>query len=115
MLRGIERASAPRFPGQAAPGGSIVCLHANFSLRSQIVSEALPVLYLARHGETAWTLSGQHTSLTDLPLTEAALHQTDALARRLKGQRFSRVFTSPLQRAANTCERVVLGDFAEID
>jgi broad specificity phosphatase PhoE len=79
------------------------------------VSEGLPVLYLARHGETAWTRSGQHTSLTDLPLTEGGLHQADALGQRLKGQRFTRVFTSPLQRAADTCERAGFGDVAEID
>jgi broad specificity phosphatase PhoE len=79
------------------------------------VSEGLPVLYLARHGETAWTQSGQHTSLTDLPLTEAGQRQADSLGRRLKGQRFARVFTSPLQRAADTCERAGFGDVAEID
>ena len=79
------------------------------------MSEGLPVLYLARHGETAWSRSGQHTSLTDLPLTEAGLHQADALGRRLKGQRFARVFTSPLQRAADTCKRAGFEDVAEID
>lgn len=79
------------------------------------MSEGLPVLYLARHGETAWSRSGQHTSLTDLPLTEAGLHQADALGRRLKGQRFARVFTSPLQRAADTCKRAGFEDGAEID
>jgi probable phosphoglycerate mutase len=79
------------------------------------VSEELSVLYLARHGETAWSRSGQHTSLTDLPLTEAGLHQADALGRRLKGQRFARVFTSPLQRAADTCKRAGFEDVAEID
>src|SRR5499427_5173955 len=114
MLRGSST-SAPRFPGQAARGGSIVCLHANFSLRSQIVSEGLPVLYLARHGETAWSLSGQHTSLTDLPLTETGDRQADSLGRRLKDQRFAKVFTSPLQRAARTCERAGFGDIAQVD
>ena len=79
------------------------------------MSEGLPVLYLARHGETAWSRSGQHTSLTDLPLTKAGEHQADALGRRLKGQRFARVFTSPLQRAADTCKRAGFGDVAEID
>ena len=79
------------------------------------MSEGLPVLYLARHGETAWSRSGQHTSLTDLPLTEAGQRQADYLGRRLKGQRFARIFTSPLQRAADTCERAGFGDVAEID
>ena len=79
------------------------------------MSEELPVLYLARHGETAWSRSGQHTSLTDLPLTEAGQQQADALGRRLKGQRFARVFTSPLQRAADTCKRAGFEDVAEID
>src|SRR5206468_815372 len=86
-----------------------------FPEEREIVSEGLPVLYLARHGETAWTQSGQHTSRTDLPLTEAGLHQADALGGRLKGQRFARVFTSPLQRAADTCARAGFGDVAEID
>jgi len=86
-----------------------------FPEERQIVSEGLPILYLARHGETAWTLSGQHTSLTDLPLTEAGERQADSLGRRLKGRHFARVFTSPLQRAAHTCERAGFGDLAEID
>ena len=59
------------------------------------MSEGLPVLYLARHGETAWSRSGQHTGMTDLPLTEAGQRQADYLGRRLKGQRFARIFTSP--------------------
>ena len=79
------------------------------------MSEELPVLYLARHGETAWSRSGQHTGLTDLPLTEAGQRNADYLGRRLKGQRFARVFTSPLQRAADTCERAGFGAVAEID
>ena len=79
------------------------------------MSDGLPVLYLARHGETAWSLSGQHTSLTDLPLTETGDRQADSLGRRLKDQRFAKVFTSPLQRAARTCERAGFGDIAQVD
>jgi broad specificity phosphatase PhoE len=79
------------------------------------VSEGLPVLYLARHGETAWSRSGQHTGMTDLPLTEAGQRQADYLGRRLKGQRFARIFTSPLQRAADTCGRAGFGDVAPKD
>jgi len=67
------------------------------------VSTALPIVYLARHGETAWTLSGQHTGLTDLPLTRNGERNARRLGERLKGQQFAKVLTSPLQRAA-TCE-----------
>ena len=79
------------------------------------MSEGLHVLYLARHGETAWSLSGQHTSVTDLPLTEAGERQADSLGHRLKGQRFAKVFTSPLQRAARTCARAGFGDVVQVD
>ena len=79
------------------------------------MSEGLHVLYLARHGETAWSLSGQHTSVTDLPLTEAGERQADYLGHRLKGQRFAKVFTSPLQRAARTCARAGFGDVVQVD
>jgi probable phosphoglycerate mutase len=68
------------------------------------VSEALPVVYLARHGETAWSLSGQHTGLTDLPLTERGERNARSLGERLKGLTFAAVLTSPLQRAVRTCE-----------
>lgn len=67
------------------------------------MSEALPAVYLARHGETAWSLSGQHTGLTDLPLTAQGERQALALGGRLHGIEFAAVFTSPLQRAARTC------------
>ena len=60
------------------------------------MSEALPVIYLARHGETAWSLSGQHTGLTDLPLTERGERNARRLGERLRGLTFARVFTSPL-------------------
>ena len=67
------------------------------------MSEKLPVVYLARHGETAWSISGQHTGLTDLPLTKNGEGNARRLGERLKGLRFAKVFTSPLQRARRTC------------
>ena len=79
------------------------------------MSEALPVVYLARHGETAWSASGQHTGLTDLPLTERGERNARRLGERLAGMRFAKVFTSPLQRAARTCELAGFGAVAEID
>jgi broad specificity phosphatase PhoE len=74
---------------------------------------ALPVLHLARHGETAWSLSGQHTGRTDLPLTANGEAQALRLGDRLRGRAFSRVLTSPLQRAARTCELAGFGKVAE--
>ena len=79
------------------------------------MSEALPVVHLARHGETAWSLSGRHTSRTDLPLTERGERNAHALGERLRGLSFAKVFTSPLQRAARTCELAGFGSAAEID
>ena len=79
------------------------------------MSETLPVVYLARHGETAWSLSGQHTGLTDLPLTERGERDARRLAERLRGLGFARVFTSPLQRATRTCELAGFASRAEID
>jgi broad specificity phosphatase PhoE len=75
----------------------------------------LPVVYLARHGETAWTLTGQHTGMTDLPLTEAGERTAARLGERLKGITFAKVFTSPLQRAVRTCAIAGFGSVAEID
>jgi len=79
------------------------------------MSESLPVVYLARHGETAWSLSGQHTGLTDLPLTERGQRNAHGLGERLKGMTFAKVFTSPLQRAMLTCKLAGFGDVAEVD
>ncbi|HYZ83682.1 MAG TPA: histidine phosphatase family protein [Bryobacteraceae bacterium] len=75
----------------------------------------LPVVYLARHGETAWSLSGQHTGITDLPLTRRGECNARRLGERLKGLEFARVFTSPLQRAKRTCELAGFGSRAEVD
>ena len=79
------------------------------------MSETLPVVYLARHGETAWSLSGQHTGLTDLPLTDRGERNARRLGERLKGLKFNKVFSSPLQRAMRTCELAGFGGQAEID
>jgi len=76
---------------------------------------ALAVVHLARHGETAWSLSGQHTGRTDLPLTERGERNARRLGERLRGLRFARVWTSPLQRAARTCELAGFAGAAEID
>lgn len=79
------------------------------------MSKTLPVIYLARHGETAWSLSGQHTGLTDLPLTERGERNARSLGDRLRGLGFTKVFTSPLQRAARTCELAGFSGVAEVD
>lgn len=79
------------------------------------MSEKLPAFFLARHGETAWSLSGQHTGLTDLPLTEHGERNARQLGERLRGLKFARVFTSPLQRARKTCELSGFGKVAETD
>lgn len=79
------------------------------------MSNELPVIYLARHGETAWSLTGQHTGLTDLPLTERGEQNARALRERLIGLNFGKVITSPLQRAARTCELAGFGAVAEVD
>ena len=79
------------------------------------MTERLPSIYLARHGETAWSLSGQHTGLTDLPLTERGRQNASRLRERLSGLTFAKVFTSPLQRAVQTCELAGFGSVAEVD
>lgn len=79
------------------------------------MSEVLPVAYLARHGDTAWTLSGQHTGLTDLPLIPNGEQNARRLGERLKGLTFAKVFTSPLQRAARTCELAGFRALAQVD
>lgn len=72
-------------------------------------------LYLIRHGETAWSLSGQHTGRTDIPLTEQGEQEARDLGERIRTLKFSRVLTSPRQRARRTCELVGLDTLAEIE
>jgi probable phosphoglycerate mutase len=79
------------------------------------MTNTFPFIYLARHGETAWSLTGQHTGLTDLPLTKRGEENALALRDRLAGLKFAKVFTSPLQRATRTCELAGFGNVAEID
>ncbi len=79
------------------------------------MSKELPVIYLARHGETSWSLTGQHTGLTDLPLTERGEQNALALRDRLAGLHFTKVLRSPLLRATRTCERAGFGAAAEVD
>ena len=74
-----------------------------------------PRVHLLRHGETAWSLSGQHTGLTDLALTENGRAVAKRLAPVLGKERFELVLTSPLQRARQTCELAGLGAQATID
>jgi broad specificity phosphatase PhoE len=79
------------------------------------MSGGLPIVCLARHGETAWSLSGQHTGRTDLPLTERGERNACRLGERLQDLTFAKVFTSPLQRAARTCELAGFAAAAESD
>ena len=79
------------------------------------MSAVLSIVCLARHGETAWSLSGQHTGLTDLPLTKRGELNAQSLGRVLQDITFSKVLTSPLKRAVRTCELAGFEAAAEID
>src|SRR5580765_6780376 len=75
----------------------------------------LQQLFLIRHGETEWSLSGRHTGRTEIPLTERGEQDAEALGNRLRTLEFSAVLTSPRRRARRTCELVGLAEAAEID
>jgi broad specificity phosphatase PhoE len=86
------------------------------------MSNALPEIYLVRHGETEWSLSGRHTGRSDIPLTANGEEAARGVAGRLQGQSFDAVWSSPSQRAMNTCAlsgfgaaRIVKDDLAEWD
>lgn len=86
------------------------------------MSSAFPEIYLVRHGETEWSASGKHTGRTDIPLTTAGEEAARRLADRLRDLSFSEVWSSPSQRAMNTCAlagfgaaRIVKADLAEWD
>lgn len=79
------------------------------------MSALLPSAYLARHGETEWSISGRHTGLTDIALTARGEENARQLGRRLKALEFARVFTSPLKRARRTCELAGFAERSETD
>lgn len=79
------------------------------------MSSQLTTVYLARHGETAWTLSKQHTGRTDLPLTENGEKNALKLKDRLSKINFAKVYSSPLQRAKKTCDLAGYADVAIVD
>ncbi len=79
------------------------------------MNESLPRVYLARHGETAWTISHQHTGRTDIPLTARGEANARSLGERLKGETFELVVVSPLSRARRTCELAGFGARARPD
>ena len=72
-------------------------------------------IFLARHGQTAWSISGQHTGRADIPLTNQGERNARSLGARLKGLSFVKVLTSPLQRAKRTCELAGFGTVATVD
>jgi probable phosphoglycerate mutase len=72
-------------------------------------------LWLIRHGETEWSLSGQHTGRTDIPLTEEGREKAVGIRQYLAGRKFELVLSSPLSRARETCRIAGYGDAAKID
>jgi len=79
------------------------------------MSERPTRIYLVRHGETAWSLTGQHTGRNDIPLTPKGEEDARKLAPRLRKATFAAVFSSPLQRARRTCELAGYGDRAQLN
>ncbi len=79
------------------------------------MAEPLPQIFLARHGETAWTISHQHTGRTDIPLTTRGEANAMSLGERLKRETFERVFVSPLGRARRTCALAGFGAQARLE
>jgi probable phosphoglycerate mutase len=71
-------------------------------------------VWLFRHGDTEWSVSGQHTGRTDLPLTAGGRRRAQAVGRRLAGRPFARVLSSPLARALETCRLAGYGEVAEL-
>jgi probable phosphoglycerate mutase len=79
------------------------------------MSDSLPEVYLARHGETAWTVSRQHTGKTDIPLTDRGERNARSLGDRLREVTFAKILISPMQRARKTAELAGLAREAEVD
>jgi broad specificity phosphatase PhoE len=72
-------------------------------------------LWLIRHGETEWSISGRHTGRTDLPLTPNGERRATEVGKLLANHRFALVLTSPMSRAKETCRLAGFGDVAEVD
>ena len=79
------------------------------------MQETAAELWLIRHGETEWSLSGQHTSRTDIPLTDHGRQRAVEIRGYLESRQFSLVLTSPRQRAQETCRIAGFGDIAQVD
>lgn len=79
------------------------------------MAESEQKVYVVRHGETEWSISGQHTGITDIPLTENGRNQVKCLQPVLANEVFALVLTSPLHRARETCKLSGLGDKAEVE
>jgi probable phosphoglycerate mutase len=79
------------------------------------MNDAKTELWLIRHGETEWSLSGAHTSTTDIPLTDRGRERAVAIHDFLKGRQFSLVLTSPMQRARETCRIAGYAEAAVVD
>lgn len=79
------------------------------------MDQQLPQIYLARHGETEWSLSGRHTGLTDIPLTTRGEHNARNLGEALRDMPFNHVFASPLRRSWRTCELAGFGKVVKVD
>ncbi len=79
------------------------------------MSGAIAKVYLVRHGETAWTISRQHTGRTDIPLTERGEREAREVGARLTALRFDRILSSPLQRARRTAELAMPRSWVEAD
>ncbi len=79
------------------------------------MSQALPIICLVRHGDTAWTMTGQHTGRTDLPLSEQGERHAGEVGARLTRLHFDHILSSPLQRARRTAELAMPGSVVEAD
>ena len=96
--------------------GSGVCRSSFHRGRQRLTAKEVKLnLFAIRHGETAWSLSGQHTGTTNIPLTESGRRLAERMRPVLAKNAFALVLCSPMQRARETCELAGLGDTAVID
>src|SRR5437868_8860728 len=96
-------------------GASVRPLLGNVVAAGRVWMSGRVELWLIRHGETEWSLSGAHTGRTDIPLTAAGEANAAAIGRYLSGRQFSLVLTSPVERARETCRLAGYAPGAAID